>query len=361
MLTMPSVRTMVGLIQTYVVNKANFLGLKRYFPPDFTSQQFSQKVSWWVRGVLIGKMGPYQPGTMAQMLQAKSNVLKEQGSAFWRGAARIDEQDFLTILDISDPEQKRLAGNKLVLERVAEIGDLIIIMMEWSGWQALNEGLTAFSVDGSEMQITYGLPAKTQVGTAWATVASATPHLDIQTELASFAGTGVTQVDVVYNQAVGLLLSANEVIEDRIRQSVYAMTMGNNALPMALKALVQGDGGSPSPGAPLIRDVICYSEGYYSDANTYTPFLPSDTVFLIGSRPSQADESGAAVDSGTVGRWTSTPAIHETYADVKPGPFITYEDNTRISPKHVNIEGGINGLPTINRPTWVRRLKISAP
>lgn len=361
MLNMPSVRTMVGLVQTYVINRANFLGLQRYFPPDFTSQKFAQTVSWWVKGVLLGKMGPYQLGTPADMLQAKSNVLKTQGTAFWRGGSKIDEADFLTIVDISDPEMKRLAGNKLVLERIAEIGDLIIILMEWSGWQALNNGLTAFDVNGSEMQVDYGIPARTQVGTPWATIASAKPHLDIQTELAAFAGTGVTQVDVVYNQAVSLLLSANEVIEDRIRQSVYALTMGNNAIPGALKALIQGDGGSPAPGAPLIRDVICYSEGYWADANTFTPFLPNDTVFLIGSRPAQTDERGGAVDTGTVARWTSTPAIQETYADVRPGPFVTYEEHTKISPKHVDIEGGINGLPTVQRPTWIRRLKISAP
>jgi len=359
MLIMPAVRTMVGLVQNYVLNRANMLGLKRYFPPDFTSQQFSQTVSWWVKGVLVGKMGPYQMGTPATMLQAKSNVLKSQGTAFWRGASRIDEADFLTIVDITDPDQKRLAGNKLVLERVAEIGDLIILLMEWSGWQALNEGLTAYDVNGIAMQITYGLPAAISSGTAWATVASATPHLDIQEALAAFAGSGVTEVDVVFNQSVSLLLSANEVIEDRVKQSVYALTLGNNAVNEALKQMVQGNSGAAIPGGPRIRDVITYDEGYWSDATTFTRFLADDRVYLIGSRPATQDESGNSVDAGTVGRWTSTPAIQQTYADVKPGPFVTFEEHTKVSPKYVALEGGINGLPTIQRPTWIQRIDIA--
>ena len=107
--------------------------------------------------------------------------------------------------------------------------------------------------------------------------------------------------------------------------------------------------------------MITYDEGYFSGENTLTRFLPDDTVFLIGLRPAATDESGGAAETGTPGRWTSTPAIGLSFDDVLPGPFVTIDDRTKVSPKQVIVEGGINGLPTIQRPLHVRRLKITAP
>ena len=366
MLNMPSVRTAVGLIRTYVVNKANFLGLMRYLPPDFTSQMQSSTIQYWVEGVLVGLMAPHKIGTDAYRMQARKRTRKTQGTAFWRGARSIDETDLLTVLDVTDPEQKRLAGNRLVLEALQDLGDQIIELMEWTAWKAIDNGLTAYDVNGISFQVDYGLPTKINVGSDsgyseyWTNAAAAKPHIDIQTALGNFAGTGVTQVDVVMNQSVSLLLSQVEAIEDRLSNSMFAFMTGNQAVTKALAQLIQGDMGAATPGAPRLRDVLVYDEGYHSDETTYTRFLPSDTVFLIGSRPPAAGESGPAVDAGTVGRWMSTPAIHQAYDDIKPGPFVSWEDQTKISPKQVAMEAGINGLPVIQRPTWIYRLKVTA-
>jgi hypothetical protein len=366
MLNMPSVRTAVGLLRTYVINRANFLGLTRYLPLDFTSQLQSSTIQYWVEGVLVGLMAPHKIGTDAYRMQARKRTRKTQGTAFWRGARSIDETDLLTVLDVNDPDQKRLAGRQLVLEALQDLGDQIIELMEWTAWKALDNDLQAYDVNGVSFQINYGLPAKINVGSAtgyseyWTNAAAAKPHVDIQTALGNFAGTGVTQVDVVMNQSVSLLLSQVEAIEDRLSNSMFAFMTGNQAVTKALAQLIQGDMGAATPGAPRLRDVLVYDEGYHSAEDTYTRFLPSDTVFLIGSRPPAEGERGPSVDAGTVGRWMSTPAIHEAYDDIKPGPFVNWEDQTKISPKQVAMEAGINGLPVIQRPTWIYRLKVTA-
>lgn len=346
-----------SLIRQFVSDPTKFLGMTRFCPVDVVSQMNSEVIKYQILGPIIGMTQPYQLGTQPKLVKPQVLSEKTQGTAYWRDEHRIDEQDILRIAAFGK-DRRQLAAERLAVMRLAQLNVMIDTRIEWLVWAALNNALTAFNSDGIEFSIDYGLPSVDDVSN-WGDAAGGSPIADMQEALLDFKGSGVSSIDIVMNPVTASYLAKSEDLLDRVNGTALVSMMGVQSVPGVFQNLVQGGDGTNMTG-PKINSITVYNKGYWSDPNTFNYFVPNDRVFLLGSGGPEYAEEGGPSDRGTPGLFLSTPAIHDSAFDLRPGKYVSTVDNTKSSPKHVLMEGGIHGLPAIKRPTWVRRLAVGA-
>lgn len=362
----PGTTVATALIQSFIINAARFLALGRYMPLDVTTQENSERIRWDELGPILGMTSNYTLGTPTRLVKGQTITRREQGTAYWRDSAEVDEADLLRVASLTDPWRRQLAREDLILLKLKMLHYRNLIRMEWLCWQAMNNNLTAFTDDnGNQFSIDYGLTAPVQVSN-WSDPSTATPVKDLQTVLLTYGGTGVAGVELVLNGKTSTDLSQNEEIIDRMRGSQWAGSTGTANIGELLMMLTQGNGAERV--GPRLTAVTTYDEGYFDSSGVYQRFLPNDLGVLIGiGGPEYAVENGP--DYGVPGFFMSTPALQDmggqdnlpSEETIRPGEYATVKPELQISPKRVLVEAGINGLPVIQRKTWIKRIKTSAP
>jgi hypothetical protein len=362
----PTTRAAITLLQSFVPDPTKFRGITQYLPLDVVTQTDSEAAHWEVLGPMLGLLPAYGGGR-SRLIRSQVLERKSISTAYWRGNAVVEEREINRIASISDPSRQRLAAKELIARKLLNLSIATDRRLEWLVWKALDNMLNTFDDNGVKFSLDYDLPEAKEPDNYWDDFAAATPIADFQNEIREFLGTGVSSVDVVYNGNVELLISQNESIADKVGGTNWVGNTGTADVMQLLKRLIQGEGESGSTG-PRIREMVCYDEGYHDESGTFQLFLPDDTVFLIGQAGPEYAEEGGPSDRGTVGATLSTPVMHQDFdsmalagdprAGLRPGKFVTIDDQTKVSPKQVVCEGGINAVPAIKRPTWIRRIRV---
>jgi len=100
-----------------------------------------------------------------------------------------------------------------------------------------------------------------------------------------------------------------------------------------------------------IEAMVQYDEGYVSDANVFTKFIPDNKVILVGS--------GAVTER--LGEFASTPSLHNGGIDNATGGKFAGIDDSRAMAQanpYVEVFAGIYGAPVIFHPSWIVILTV---
>lgn len=356
MLTWPNSRAASKLVQSWSADPSMFIGAG-YLPDDTTTFRDSESIAWRVVSGIYGKAPLHQLGAKGYLQTPRSITDYTTKPAYIKLLDQIDEADFLRIAKLDDETQMTLAGLQLFESRSYALWLKVQVQKEYLRWQAMNNALTAHtdSVSGVMLSIDYSLPAVVNATTSWATTATATPMADIRTMLRSYAGSGVTEVDIVMNQLNANRIFANEEFRDLVRQSAVVSELGSNNLNGLFKNLCQIAGGC------RIRNIVVYDEGYLDASGTFTRFIPDNRVFFIGMRSGRMP--GAPVNQNEIlGVYANTPALGAGgMTDVRPGDYMLVEDCTKcVDIRNVQMACGNNGIPIFYQPVWLKRLDPTA-
>ena len=352
MITWPNSRAATKLVQQWSPDPAQFIGAG-YLPDnnrDFTN---SQSISWRTVAGVKGKAPLIVQGQDAPLDNREATTKYTADPAFIKLTAQIDEADFCRLQDLRDPTEMQLAGEELFAISAYRLWLKVQIQKEYLRWKAINNDLTAYtdSDTGVQLAVDYGLGAVTNAGTNWATIASATPLVDIRTKLRAFAGTGAQMVDIVMNQVNANYLFSNEDFRDLVRQSNLAPELATFDV---LKRMVQ------LPGGIRLRNIVVYDDGFKDSSGTYTRFIPDNRVHFIGLSGSMT--AGLVDKQETLGDYANVPVMGAGgYNDIRPGDYMLTEDNTRrVNGRHVALACGTGGLPVFYHPEWILRLDPTA-
>ncbi len=225
----------------------------------------------------------------------------------------------------------------LVLDRNNQLRHREVNRIRYIIWTLLTTGTFAVSSDTGAILHTDTFDMQTYTRAVdWDTVATATPIADFRGARALAAGHGVNlggAATAWMNQATFDKMCANTNAADIAGKRITGL-----AQPIGLedmnKVLL-------SENLPQIR---IYDEGYYSDAGTFTNFIPTDTVVITGKR-----------DSGDpLGEYRMTRNVNNP--DLGPGSYAQVVDSLNTGtpiPRTITVHRGHNGGPVIYYPSAV--------
>lgn len=353
----PNTETATAWVQVLPINPQNTIG-QEYLPLNTTTYTESEAIKFEVFGPLSGRTMAHQLGQEVKLIDGPDRKFVRFDTAYWREAMRIDERDWLRTSRVGSNNFKR-AGEQLFALKSYQLDLRNKVNIEFLRWKALDEGLTSFTENGVTVEVTYGLPAVVTLNTLWSDAEAALPVNDLQTAMLGFRGLGASNIDVVMNLATAIHLCQNEQVQDLVRANSLAGNIGPANISDLLLQLVYGNGGGLVGGARLKR-IRIYDEGYTAANGTFTPFIPDGRVFLLGYSAMPVGDL-PLMNNDLLGEFCCTPTVHGGFSEGEtyPGFFMEVDDHSHeATNRYVNLVAGINGLPAIYRPTWVRRLQV---
>lgn len=228
----------------------------------------------------------------------------------------------------------------LVAMRQDQLLNRRIDRWRYTGWTLLGTG--TFSATTSDGQVvhtdTYSLQTFS-AGTAWSTVATATPLANLRAIKLLGRGKGVSfgrQARLYLNQKTANDLLNNTNANDLGGKRVVA---GNtlNSLDDINRILASDD----------LPQIVVYDEGYYDDTGTFQLFIADGKGVLVGQRG-----PGQPVGDMAATRNANNP-------NMEPGPYTKVVDNgDRAVPRVIEVHDGANFAPRVYYPGSIVRLNV---
>jgi hypothetical protein len=261
--------------------------------------------------------------------------------AFQMDPGRYGEYVLLTEKEI---ENRRPLGSyegtldisQLVFRAQDRLLDRRLTRIKWILWTLLATGI--FSVPGPNGGIIHKDQFAFQTASAsvaWATTATAVPLQDLRAAKLKARGKSVR-------------------FDATSRMFMNQQTMNNllnNTNPSDLFAKRLENGSTINSKADLdavilandLPQAVVWDDGYFTDANVFTLYIPNNTVIIIGSRM-----SGAAV-----GEFQMTRNVMND--SMAPGPYTIVSDSANatgqaVIPRVVRVDDGFNGGPAVFFP-----------
>jgi hypothetical protein len=202
--------------------------------------------------------------------------------------------------------------------------------IEWIIWTLLSTGTFAVASPTAAVIHTDTYTVQTlTAGVTWATSATATPLANFRAvqllgpSRGALFGAGA---EAWMNRTTFNTLITNANAADlHGRYTVMQNTIRNQ---QSVDMILTGEG---------LPSIVIYDEGYFTDAGTFTRYIPNNKVVVIGQRP-----SGAAVGEYRMTRNANNP-------DMAAGAFTKVRDSisTDVPPRRVDVFDGHNGGPVI--------------
>lgn len=337
-------------VQNYVQNTDNLLGIKEVLPFENSFAQFIE----------TEELDHFKGMTAAHLMGNDPKVDVRPGSKkFKYEPLAFKETDVLNEADILRARKIGTYGQQINLaEEIAKIAkrraQKTMIRVETTVWQCVG-GALAFDENGVKVNETWaGVQSHTPTAN-WDDLDDSTPLLDLDTAADKFDGTGASMEGaVIYgNRQTWRYMMQNQNDEDLM--ALDRTQWGNFRFMFSqLAKIVQDKCGA------VIKS---YDEGYYAAGGTFTKFLPTGQIRIIGKRS----------DGENVGKWWSTPSLHNTDAagNEMPGYFVVVEANGHPStgsvsdlgghknPK-IEVTGGIYGGPNLDYENNIIKMTVKA-
>jgi Phage major capsid protein E len=225
-----------------------------------------------------------------------------------------------------------LAQDKLLSRRLDRIRVIL--------WTLLGSG--TFSVATTEpggIAHTDSYPIQTGTASDWGNATTGTPLADFRGIQLLARGKGVNfgaGAEAFMNRQTANLMMANNNPNDLggRRHS------GGNTINSVedVNRILLGDG---------LPQVVPWDEGYLNDAGTFVPFIPLDTVIVVGKR----------VTGTSLGEYRMTRNANNP--DLGPGPYTVVKDQGDFTvPRSIQVHDGHNGGPVIYFPGGVVKLSV---
>lgn len=249
------------------------------------------------------------------------------------------------ILDEKKIEARRQLGsydgivsiNDLVYRAQDRLLDRRISRIKWILWTLLATG--AFTVPGPNGSVVhkdqYAFQTQT-ASVAWATYATATPIKDFR---------------AAKLKARGKSVRFDATSKAYMNQSTFNDLLANtNSADIAGKRIENGatvnskDNFDAILLANDLPTIVIHDDGYFTDAGVFTPWIPNNTVILVGNR----------IDASQVGEFQMTRNVMNE--NIGPGPYTIVSDSAQgqgglaVVPRVVKVDDGFNGGPAIFFP-----------
>lgn len=216
-----------------------------------------------------------------------------------------------------------------------KIRNRLIDRMEWIGWTLLATG--TFSVPAPTGGIAHTDSfTLTQFTSAvpWATAATATPLADLRAVQLLSRGISVNLGGAA--KAYANTVTVNKMLSninnaDLYGRRVTGLATANNLA--GVNSLYTGDN---------LPTLVQYDNGYLDDLGVFHPFIPDNTVIVVGQRP-----GGQNVGDFAMTRNATNPGM-------APGIYSMIVDNAADGPpRSLQVHEGFNGGPRIYYPSSV--------
>lgn len=350
-LTFPTNAELNEVVQAFEVDPSQHIG-STILP---MAESMYQEVQWDERDADRGLTAPHALG-------ADPKVDIRQGSTRRKYTPiPFKETDLLKEDEILRARQLGTMAETLDLsQEIARIArdrfNKTMARIEKLRWDTLN-GSISINENGVVVSETFAVQSYTPSGDTWDTPDTSTPLADFNAVKLLFRGTGASAAGAkaYMSQATANLLLQNQKAGDikgfqnqNFVQLPYAVEEMNKIL-----------------AARGLPEIVVYDEGYIAENGTFTLFLPTGKVIVVGKRPA----------GQSVGDFMSTPSLHNNRGgQPAPGYFSVIEVNGHASeaagsvamgqlgkaknPK-VEITGGIYGGTRLIYPKSVIKMNVA--
>jgi hypothetical protein len=230
---------------------------------------------------------------------------------------------FGTPMDISEMVAKNLI--KLLGRRLDRI--------ETIGWNILQGSYSVAATNGA-IVASDSYPVQTYTAsTSWSTHATATPFGDMAAVSVLHRGHSVDfgpSAEAIMNLKTWNNMLLNTNIADMAGRRIPGLVTLNNAGDV--NKLLNADG---------LPTITVYDQGYLNDSETFVPFIPDNTVILIGKRPA----------GQMVGEYRMTKNVNNPNG--APGAYTRVIIPQDHMPTQVQVHDGHNGGPVILYPSAI--------
>jgi hypothetical protein len=260
-----------------------------------------------------GKRYIMEPGVYGEFM-----VINERDITARRQFGTLN--DAINIDDLVREKQDQLLVRRL--DRIEQIG-----------WTLVSTG--TFSVaDGNSVLHTDAYTTQTySAGTAWGTVATATPLADLRAIQLKSRGYSVdfgSRAVVYMNRTTFNQMIANTNAADLGGRRVTGFQTVNG--PNQLNELLSQDD---------LPNIAIYDRGYLNDSGTFTLFIPNNKAIVIGAR----------TDGAPVGEYRLTRNANNPGASA--GPYMKTVDDPDRVPRTIEVHDGHNGGPILYHPSAI--------
>ena len=237
---------------------------------------------------------------------------------------------FATAVDITD----------LVMRRQRQLLQRRLDRIEYILWTLVTAGTFSVSGPGGAVLQTDSYSFQTYNGSAWATVATATPLADLRAVQLKGRGYSVDfgpSAEVWMNRVTYNNMIANENANDLYGRRISGFGTINNLTD--LNNLLTRDG---------LPSVVVYDQGYLNDSGTFVPYLSDTAPIVFGKRT-----DGAPIGAYAMTRNANNPGL-------APGAYMRVIDRGEEQvPRLIEVHDGHNGGPEISFPSAVVTMDVS--
>lgn len=336
--TYPTNAALDTVIQEYVVDTSNFLGLQ-ILPIE---ESWAQKVQWDEMDNERGMTAPHVMGADPRIDLRPGSKLREYEPIPFKETDLVKENELLRARQLGT-----LNGvvnlNQLIAQIAKARMDKTRIRQEWMVWQALKGSLT-INENGVYVNETFPVQHYTPL-VPWSDLENAAPLKDCNAMALMFRGTGATArgAKMRMNQT-----TVNYLLENKNENDLKGFQNSNFVhLAFSVEEI------NKIFAARGLPEIEVFDEGYYDKDGIYRTFIADGDVMLEGKRPG-GQKTGATI---------ITPSLHRTKNGMPaPGYFELLEVNgmpsngaTTVSmaelgagknPK-IELTGGVYGGPAL--------------
>lgn len=317
---MPMRRVNAGIIQWQ--QRDNYRGLQQLRGLD-GSPNYVKPVGNNLFSYTPGVFGEYGTVTETELMNRAGSVSAD---------VPIDVTDLVT------------GWQDLLIQRELDRIEQIIWTLLSTGTFSVSTPSTAAGQGTVAMKDTFTLQTQSRA-VDWDTVATATPLVDIRAVQAKGLGKGVSfgasAMAILNRVTLNKLLSITNTSDIGGRRTLGGGTINSLA---EINRILNGED---------LPALTVYDEGYYTDANIFTKFVPDDKVIFIGSRT-----SGEKIGEYLMTRNISNPGYGPGSYDFVRDRTGNAPDGQKYVPANMEIHRGHNGGPAIYFPGSICILSV---
>jgi hypothetical protein len=258
-------------------------------------------------------------------------------------AIPIDEKSMTTRSDLPvGPGGRLMPTDDMIAEAQRQLLQRRVTHKRWARWEMMVKGYYQVTAANGAVVQTDAYNQQVQAAlVAWGTSATAKPLADFRA--AQLRGRGTSANFGAGANAYLNKVTANKMLANTNQDDLAGKRMGNLATPLNLddmNTILQGEG---------LPRVQVYDDGWIpEDTRVWQPWIPDDTVIVVGTRPSRVQPGCYMMTSNA-----NNPGR-------APGPYTIVDDNRERGgvPPEILVHDGHNGGVVVRFPGMLLRLNV---
>lgn len=282
----------------------------------------------------------YRPGAYGEFISVDEEELMDRRNyGSYNGFISLDD----LVLDIQDQLlQRRLDRIRWILWQLLTTGSFYVAAPSTTGNVTLGNAVHTDAYNTISALGQFGMQA-TVVATPWSDKVNSSPIQNFR-DVQLFGRGRTTSFN---NNAVAMMnqVTANNLVTNRNPNDLGGKRANN--FNSTLTSI--GDVNAIQLDSQLPK-IVVYDEGYYDTNSTFTPWIPNNTVIVIGMRPGMV-----------LGEYEMTRNVNNE--NMAPGAYTFINDSAKVIgarrvPRSIEIHDGHNGGPIIWYPSAIVRMYV---